>query len=455
MVYLNSVMSASLPKKKLGQIYLDLLITLAILVILTPALLSLVMSSYLLLSFTRARLTAKHLAQEKIELIRNLPYNQVGTSGGIPAGPLAQFENIVRNGLNYQVYSSVVYIDDPFDETAPNDLLATDYKRTRIEVSWQGMAESARNPVVLVTDIAPRGVESTTGGGTLSILVFDSQSQPVPQAEIKIINNKVTPVINLTLKTNDQGRVMLPGAPACTEGYEVSTTKENYSSDRTYSTQEITHPYKPHLSIIENQLSEVSFAIDKLSELQAKSFELVSHGFILLPGQTFILKGEKVLGTDINDEPVYKFEENFMTDAAGQVKISNLEWDNYHFSLPQGTSWDLAGTNPLLPVKILPDTKPLFSFLLAQHTSNSLLTIFKDAASNPVASVSARLSDAFGFEASRSSGLVNDPDFGQVFFSNLGNYSYLLEATASGFRDLKTTINVSGQTQENIILEAR
>ena len=80
-----------------GQTLIGLIVAIALFAILAQALFTLVTSSYRLISFSSARITARHLAQEKIELIRNLPYEDVGTTGGIPDGPILQEENIFRN----------------------------------------------------------------------------------------------------------------------------------------------------------------------------------------------------------------------------------------------------------------------------------------------------------------------------------------------------------------------
>jgi len=440
--------------RRSGQIYLDILISVAILTILLHALISLILLSFELISFTRARTTAKHLAQEKIELVRNLSYDMIGTSGGIPSGDLPQTEQISRNGLNYTVKTGIVYIDHPFDEQAPDDLLPTDFKRVRVDVSWEGVARSATNPITLITDVSPKGVETTVGGGTLSILVFNAQGEPVPQAQINVAAPEVTPAINLSLETNDDGRIILPGAPTCTSCYQLSVTKTGYNSNRTYSTEEITNPYKPHLTILEGQLTEVSFAIDKVGRLSVTSSQNREHQFALLPNIIFRLRGEKVIGTDINDNPIYKYEEEFATDDYGRLIITNLEWDNYNLFLPEGGAWDLCGANPLLPIALLPDQELDFTFALSPHTEHSLLTIFTDISQQPIASVAAALSDGSGLTASGSSGLVSDPDFGQIFFPNLDNKLYHLEATASGFAFFNDYFDVSEQMQETIILNS-
>lgn len=438
---------------KTGQVYLDILITITILLILIHAIFTLVTTSYELINFSRARTTAKHLAQEKIELIRNLSYTEIGTAGGIPPGSLPQTENIFKNGLNYVIKTSIVYIDDPFDSLAPDDLLPTDYKRTRVDVSWGGLAASSINPVTLVTDIAPRGVETTVGGGTLSILVFNANGEAVAQATVNIVADTVEPPVNLTLETADNGRVILPGSPTCSNNcYQISASKEGYSSERTYSTGEVANPNKPHQNVLEGQLTEISFAIDKTNTLIVTSTQNRENNFAPLANQSFRLKGSKTLGTDINDDPIYKFDQEFTTDESARSTINDLEWDNYDFFLPEGSSWDIAGTNPLLPLSLLPDQSLDLAFTSNPHTQNSLLIIFKNDASGPIASVSAKLS-GLGFEATGSSGLNNNPDFGQLFFPGLASQNYTLEASASGFLDFNSNINVSDQTVEEVVME--
>src|SRR3972149_3728932 len=103
-------MSNSAPKRTgFGQSLVGILIALAVFSILGHAIFTLTSSSFTLVALSRARTTARHLAQEKIEFIRNLPYDNVGTAGGIPSGPLPQTENLTRNGLNFLVTTSVIY----------------------------------------------------------------------------------------------------------------------------------------------------------------------------------------------------------------------------------------------------------------------------------------------------------------------------------------------------------
>jgi hypothetical protein len=448
-------MNSHLPEKEnqKAQTLLGLLIAIALFAILAQALFTLVSSSYRLISFTSARITARHLAQEKIELIRNLPYEDVGTASGVPDGPILQEENIFRNGLNYRVSTDIVYIDDPLDDIAPTDLLPTDYKRVRVDVSWEGLASSNISPVSLITDVSPQGIETTIGGGTLSVLVFDANAQPVSQAEVTIYAPSALPSVNLTLLTDSTGRVILPGAPPCTTCYQITVEKEDYSTGRTYSTTEVANPDKPHATVIKSELTEISFAIDILSSIEITTTDDRDSDFTELGNIAFNIRGDKTIGTDASDELVYKYDGALSTNSSGKITIEDLEWDNYTITLPTGSAYDISGHNPLLPINLPPDSEVEQLIALSNDTLNSFLATFTDAGDTQISSVSARLFDTGVYNASASSGLSQDPDFGQVFFPDLEDKIYYLEATASGYNDFSGDFSISDNLWEQVILD--
>lgn len=432
-----------------GQTLVSVLIGLAIFLILSSAVFTLVQGSFQVISFNRSRIAARHLAQEKIEFIRNLTYDDVGTLGGIPSGPLEQEEVVERNGLSYTVKTDIIYIDDPFDNVIPSDLLPSDYKRVRVEVSWGGTASSRRNPVVLVTDITPRGVETTAGGGTLSIFVIDANGQPVPQADVQITAN-TTPFVNLSLSTSDNGRVILPGAPTCTACYQVSITKSGFSTDRTYATTEVANPVNPHLSILTGELTEVTLSIDRLSTLTFQTMANRASGFLPLGNISFRLRGTKIIGTETDGTSVYKYDETLSTNSLGLLTVNDLEWDSYEVSMSQASSFDISGIFPKSPMSIEPDTQVDVKLATEAKSQHSLLLTFMDPSQVHIASVSATLTGAN--PDTIYSGQTGTPDFGQAFFSNLSSATYQLTATASGYLDYTGTVPVIGTTQETILL---
>lgn len=438
-----------------GQSLIGILVALAIFSILSQAIFTVVSTSLNFVSFNRARITARHLAQEKIEFIRNLPYSDVGTQGGVPPGPIPQQETVNRNGLSFTVKTEIIYIDDPFDGTqggSPEDTLATDYKRVRVEVSWRGKTPSRAGPVVMLTDISPKGVETTVGGGTLSIIVFDASGQPVPQATVNIAAPSLNPPINITTQTGDNGRVIRPGMPVCNSCYQITVSKSGYSSERTYSTSEVANPTKPHQTILEGQLTEVSFSIDRVSTLTISSFQDRDNNFNPLPNIVFRFRGQKTIGTDTDGSPVYKYDQILDTGSSSTITLSNVEWDNYQVILPDSSPYNISGTNPLLPLSLLPNTNVSLKIALSSKTINNLLVALVDTSGTPIASATTTLSRGGSYNQTKFTGLASDPDFGQAFYPDLLNQTYTLSATASGFLDLNTNIDVDGVTQEKFVL---
>lgn len=437
-------------KKSSGEIYIGVIIAMGIFLMLSQAIVFLSGTAYELIGFNRARVNAELIASQKIELLRNLPFNNVGTVGGIPSGPLAQSETITQNGLPYKVKTAVVYVDDTFDGVSPTDLTPNDYKRASVEVSWSGLGRGSAK-VSLVTDVAPKGVEQTLGGGTLSILVFDSNGLVVPQATVTIKAPTASPSVDLTLQTNDNGRIVLPGAPACSACYQITATKSGFSTDRTYSTTEVANPSKPNLTVLVSKLTETSFAIDQNATINLISHDTRENAFALLPSQSFSIHGTKVIGTTSLDQPVYKYSQTVTTNTSGQLTISNVEWDNYTIDVATASGKTLTGTKPLLPLVVGPGETINLAMSLATKPTTSLLGLFVDSTDNPIASVSARITQGV-FEATVSSGLTTDPDYGYSYFDGINAGTYTLSASASGYQPVSTSISVSGNKFEKVVL---
>jgi hypothetical protein len=226
-----------------------------------------------IVAVSKARVGAVALANELMETIRNMDYDDVGTEGGIPPGNIPQEETIVLNGIEYTRRTLILYVDDPADGegSADENGIVADYKKARVEVSWQ--SRNPVEPVVLVSSIMPKGIETTAGGGTLIINVFNASGQPVPSASVHIENNTVDPPVSVDTFTNIDGRVVFPGTPAASS-YEITVTKTGYSTSQTYDeTPENPNPHPPHLTIIEGETTEASFSIDLLSTKTIETYQ--------------------------------------------------------------------------------------------------------------------------------------------------------------------------------------
>lgn len=434
-----------------GQSLIEIVITIGLLAILFHAVFTLITAAFRVLGDSRARLTARHLTQTKIEEIKNVPFDDLGTVGGIPPGIIPQSETITRNGLDYTVTTSIIYIDDEFDGLAPSDPLATDYKRVRVETSWSGLFTSAV-PVVMLTDIAPQGLESTGSGGTIVITVFDANAQPVPETDIEIKNSLVSPEINLNIRTDANGRAIFPGAPACATCYYIKVSKSDFTSDQTYSSAEVTNPLKPYLTVIEDSVSEISFTIDRVSTLTVQSFGSREDGFPPAGSINFHLRGSKIIGTDSAAMPVYLIDEDYTTGEDGQLILEDMVWDRYELNLTD-SALNLTGTNPLSPFLLVAGTELDLLMSTSEHQDNTLLLNIIDTNDNPIASAGAHLTQAGNFDEFLFTGQAEEPDFGQAFFSPLDIAEYNYEATASGFQTNSGAVEVDSQTSETIILQ--
>ena len=137
---------------------------------------------------TKAKTGAISLITERMESVRALAYDDVGTVGGIPSGNLAQVEQVTLNGVVYTMRTLIQYVDAPEDGLDINDEngVTADYKVVKVEAAWN-VKESSRSTFA-VTHIAPKGIESLTGGGTLRVNVFNATAAPIENASVRIVN---------------------------------------------------------------------------------------------------------------------------------------------------------------------------------------------------------------------------------------------------------------------------
>lgn len=227
----------------------------------------------------KGRTGAIALANERMEYARSLPYNSLGTIEGIPAGPIAQTETVELNHVTYTRNTYIAYVDDPVDGLDVNDanLVVTDYKIIKVDVSWT--VQSGERHISLVARITPAsGLEQAVPGGTLFISVVNAALDPLPGAQVVITNPSTTPAISITRTTNANGTVTVLGAPVAA-GYNITVTKEGYSTDQTYTaTAENTNPSPGPLTVTDNHTTSGTFGIDTLGTVGVATFLPIRAG---------------------------------------------------------------------------------------------------------------------------------------------------------------------------------
>lgn len=388
------------------------------------------------------RVVAIALANERAEMIRNLPYQAVGTVGGIPAGSIPPSETIVRDLTSFTVGTDIRYIDDTFDgevTSDPPDLINTDYKQARIEVAW---GQSRSKPIVLLLTIAPAGLEGGDATGTLDFQALSASGAGVAGATVTVVNDTTDPTIDLTTETNDNGRLILPGLPISSGTYAISVTKSGFTSEQTYTQTPTFIPDADHahLSMLEGQVTPKTFLIDLESELslQTQDDDEKKLGHI-----AYGLQGTKSIGINDQNEPVLYVDRTGQTNGAGKDTQNSLTWDAYDLTIDGiATGYDIKETNFILPVTIDPDTDLALTATLVPHTDISLHVSVLSPDSQPVDNATVTLAHD-PYNATQGTGVV-----GQVLFSDLPeNTDYTLTIDAPGYEPYTDTVPVANTTR--------
>ncbi len=211
----------------------------------------------------RLRTTAVALAAEQVEKIRAMPFDTIGTVGGLPPGTIPQVEDITHNGVVYSKRTFIQYVDDPADGLGALDTLAADYKVVKVELTYD--LPIGPQSVSLVTTMAPKSQETLVGAGILRLVVNDASNNPVQGASVHVLNTVVATSVDVTTFTNASGTVSFPGAWAGT-GYEIFVTKPGYSFAQTYqATTSNPNPSPSPLTVTVNSTTELFLKIDRVS----------------------------------------------------------------------------------------------------------------------------------------------------------------------------------------------
>ncbi len=255
-----------------GMSLIDVVVGTALVLIIFLGLFTMLNTSLGISTLVKAESTATAVANNQMESIRSLPYASVGTVGGIPAGTIPQYATTTEDGISYGVHTFIDYYDDPSDGIGASDTngITTDYKRIKVVVSYVYKKQSKQ--IVLVSDYIPAGLETSSGGGTLQIKVVDSQGVAVPGATVVITNASTSPTVNLTTFTDTTGTVSLPGAATSTQ-YAVTVSKSGFSTAQTYARDSNNqNPTPGYLTVVQNQTTTSTFAIDTLGTLTLQTF---------------------------------------------------------------------------------------------------------------------------------------------------------------------------------------
>lgn len=260
-----------------GVSLVDAVVGTALVLVIFLGLFAVLRASVTVSALAKAKSGGTAILNERMEYIRSLSYDKVGTEGGIPPGVIPEEEERHLNDTLYTLRTFVQYVDDPADGLAGEDEngIITDYKKVTVTATYT--VGGRERTLSFFGTISPKGIETSTGGGTLLISVIDALGAPVSAASVRIQNASTTPVTDVTAFTNTAGRVFLPGAATST-GYRVSVSKTGYSSAGTYTKDEVNaNPNPGHLTVVTEETTSGTFAIDLLSSLLVQTFSPVQN----------------------------------------------------------------------------------------------------------------------------------------------------------------------------------
>lgn len=335
-------------------------------------------------SFINSHITIKRksqalaLATNQMEYLKSLPYNNLAVQGGsiYSPSPIPSSSTKTINNFDYQIKTNIEYVDDAYDGCAnyPNQALKekncrnypapasapatdtnpADYKLAQVTVYGPNNIRLA----FVDTLISARVAETASTTGALFVNVIDGNGNPVAGANVRVVNNSITPNADLSDTTDSNGLVVIYGLPPDTSNfnYEITASKTGYSSLTTIKPSGELQPNYLSQKIFSQQSSYVTLPIKPQGE-NSFILETTNTNGTALPGVKVYVKGgykKYNLATDTS----YYFDNltpdtRPTTDGNGITVLNNLVPGSYYFCGDSGaSSCSNGGTNYYLAAAV-------------------------------------------------------------------------------------------------------
>lgn len=391
---------------------------------------------------SRARVAGIALANERLEVIRNLAYDAVGTTTGLPRGNIPSVQTFTRDGIPFTVRTTVRDVDDPFDGTiggTPNDASPADYKAVTVRVECPTCLDPF--PPVELTSSISKGRETASGNGALFVQVFDASGNPVEAATVDV-QRTLGAAFSVQDVTDVTGFVRLFDVPPGTDAYRISVSASGYSTDRTYPPGAAgnPNPVKPDATVAAGQATQVSFAIDRTGTVAVSTLSPTTCTAV--PDVALHAYGAKLIGTNPN---VLKYEADVTTNSQGTLSLSPLEWDTYAFRITD-VRYDLAGALLIQPLTLAPGGTENVSLLARPAEPESILVSVRDAGTHAaINGATVQVVEANQTKLTGEGTPACAPP-GQAFFFGLPAQTVTVNITAGGYQPFQGTVDVTGES---------
>ena len=396
-----------------GFSLVEVLVGTALLVIVMIAFYGSYSSLFQIANASKFRTLAVQLADEQFEIIRNMPYINVGLTTGIPLGVLPQTQTLSRGGTEFIVNLTIRNIN-----LSTSTVQASD-KLVEIEVNCAGCPNF--QPVVLTGQISPANLASAGNGGAMAVQVFDAGGGPVVGATVDLQSVATSSVQNTDV-TNNFGVLNIIGVPPGSDMYRIEVGKVGYSTDRTYPIGGAGNPdpVKPDATVLDQLVTNISFSIDRFSSINVSSVNFLCSP---RPNFNFSMTGAKQIGTGVP-----KYSQALETNGSGELTLDSMEWDTYTVT-PTDANYEVAGINPISPFSLNPDNSQNLQFVVVPKNPNSLMvTVIDGITGLPLSGAEVRLQNTSGYDATKitGQGYLSQTDWsggaGQDIFSDITAY---------------------------------
>lgn len=178
------------------------------------------------------------------------------------------------------------------------------------------------------------------------------------------------------------------------------------------------NPSKPNATVVLQQVTQVSFAIDTVGALNISS---VTPTCVPVPNIDFNIVGAKLIGTSPN---ILKYNTNQQTDGSGLLELDDFEWDSYVLT-PTDSAYNLSGSVPIAAFALAPGATQNLQLVMSPRSDKALMISVKDFGTKlPISNASVRLTGPSSYDKTLTTGrgFLRQTDWsgasGQTLFSD-------------------------------------
>lgn len=399
---------------------------------------------------SKNRLIALAVANERMEIMRNLKYEDIGTIDGEISGNIPQEMEVTEAGKTFLVRTLVEYQLDSYDELyPPDDLAFEDYKKVLITVSWSdGISQDGE--VQLESRFVPAGLEvPNPNDGILLINVFSDQpgGAGIPGSTVRVVNLETG--LNTEKETAVDGSVYFLGDKVgeSIQKYQITVTKTDHETVATFPPYPETayNPVDVHASVVLGQINVTNIVQNELANIKIRTVDFLDQP---IEAVDFHLEGGRRLGTNLIEpyDPIYNFEEDGETNSEGEKLFSSLSPGAYVFSLADAVLEDYALVN-ITPhasfvLQSADETLDVRVQLAAKTVTSLLVDVLSSLDESPVEGINVRLTNTEGYDQVLTTG-----EEGKVFFPISSDPflpgDYHLEISAEGINTVEQDVTIN------------